>query len=577
MYDTALNGQRRERTLQELNDVEALDVLVIGGGITGAGIALDAASRGLRTGIVEAQDWSAGTSGQSSGLVHGGLRYLYALDFTLVAEALRERGLLLRTIAPHLVTTQPFLWPLRTPAIERAYSAVGIGLYDALSVASTRGLSVPLQRHYTRSSAKKLFPSLKDDSIVGALRFYDARVDDARLVISLVRTAVGHGALAASRTTVTDLLKDGSGRVTGARVNDLEKGSSFNISARQVINATGVWTEETQSLADSEAGLEVLASKGVHILVPRDRIKGEAGLFLRTEKSVLFIIPWDRHWLIGTTDTPWKENLQHPVATSADIDYILDHANEALDPPLSRSDIVGTTAGLRPLLRPKAKTDESVKVSREHTVASPAAGLSVIAGGKLTTYRVMAKDAVDFALGKNQTKMMPSITQSLPLVGAARYEAMLRQRETIASRYGWTVERVDHLLQRYGSEIGALLQSIDSNSEFGNPLKEAPAYLRAEVAFAVTHEGALHVEDILRQRIRLDREAPDRGLSALSEITEIVAPLLGWDKQHAGQEVNMYHNRVNAIIEAQYQTTDSEAMKVRLAGIEAPAPEVSHG
>lgn len=397
---TALTGQSRASAIAKMTDEEGVDLLVIGGGVTGAGIALDAATRGLRTAIVEAQDWAGGTSQWSSKLVHGGLRYLYNLDFALVAEALKERGLLLSRTAPHLVKAQPFLWPLKMPVIERSYSAVGVGMYDVLAQIGGGGhRGVPMQRHYTKRGAKQLFPGIRDDALIGAIRFYDARVDDARLVIDLVRTAAGFGALAASRTQVTGFDKDASGRVVGATIRDLEDGRDLHIKAKYVIAATGVWTEQTQDLVKDDAGLRVLASKGIHIVVPKDRIKGETGIFLRTEKSVLFIIPWQRYWVIGTTDTAWHEDLAHPVATAEDIDYVLDHANAVLADPLTREDIIGTYAGLRPLLQPKIKDDsKSAKVSREHTVTEVAPGMCAIAGGKLTTYRVMAEDAVDFAL-----------------------------------------------------------------------------------------------------------------------------------------------------------------------------------
>ena len=220
---------------------EELDILVVGGGITGAGIALDAATRGLRTGIVEAGDWAAGTSAWSSKLVHGGLRYLYNLDFKLVTEALTERGLLLNKIAPHLVHAQPFLWPLKMPVIERAYSAIGIGMYDTLAFLGSRGnKGVPSQRHFTKAGTKTVFPDIKDSAFSGAIQFYDARVDDARLVIDVVRTAAGYGALAASRTQVVGFTKDASGRVIGAELADLETGERLNVRAKHVINAPRV-------------------------------------------------------------------------------------------------------------------------------------------------------------------------------------------------------------------------------------------------------------------------------------------------------------------------------------------------
>lgn len=566
VLSTALTAQSRAEALTAMSDAEGLDVLVIGGGVTGAGIALDAATRGLRTGIVEAQDWAAGASSRSSKLIHGGLRYLYQLDFALVAEALKERGLLLRHLAPHLVRAQPFLWPLKTPLVERAYSAVGVGMYDALSVLQTRGLSVPMQRHYTRSGARRIVPAIKEDALVGAIRFYDARVDDARLVVNLVRTAAGYGALAASRTQVVDLVKDGTGRVVGAQLLDLEDGHTYEVRARRVINATGVWTEQTQGLGGSGQGLHVLASKGIHIVVPRERIQGDAGIFLRTEKSVLFVIPWERYWVIGTTDTAWHLPLQHPVPTADDIDYILEHANTVLAEPLTRADVISTWAGLRPLLQPETKGGgaESTKISREHTVTEAAPGLVVIAGGKLTTYRVMAKDAVDFALGP-QAAALPSITETVPLTGAEGYAAAVRQRGRIARRYGWTAERVENLLHRYGAEIADLLQTIDADPSLGAPLTAAPAYLRAEVRFAVTHEGALHLEDVLQRRVRLDYEMRDRGLAAADEIVAIMAAELGWDADRSARELAAYRARVEAMAAAEQAHSDEAAVDARRA------------
>ena len=562
---TRLTREQRAAALEEMNREEGLDILVVGGGITGAGIALDAASRGLRTGVVEMGDWASGTSSWSSKLVHGGLRYLYQLDLPLVREALSERGRLLETIAPHLVKAQPFLWPL-THHYERSYSAVGVGVYDALALAGARGhRTVPIQKHLGRKGARALAPALDPSRLIGAIRFYDARVDDARLVIDLIRTAVGLGALAASRARVTGFLKDARGTVTGAAVTDLETGATHEIRAARTINATGVWTEDTQNLATDAGGLKVLASKGVHIVVPKAAIDAETGIFLRTEKSVLFIIPWPRYWVIGTTDTPWTEDVAKPVATAADIDYILQHANEVLSRPLSRDDIIGVYAGLRPLLQPRLKPGAdiraaaSTKVSREHTVTRVAPGLTAIAGGKLTTYRVMAADAVDHALGEALARAHPSATARLPMVGAAGYRALAARAGTIARERGWTLARVTHLLDRYGDELPALLDSIDDDPSLGRPLGEAPAFLRAEVAWAVTHEGAAHLDDVLLRRVRLDIEHRDRGLGAAAEVLEVMAPLLGWSAAEVETERAAYAERVAQIAAAEEDTSDAEA------------------
>ncbi len=541
-----------------------LDVLVIGGGVTGAGIAVDAVTRGLSTAIIDAQDWASGTSSRSSKLVHGGLRYLQMLDFHLVREALTERDLLITKLAPHLVKPVSFLYPLENRVWERAYVGAGVALYDTLATVSGSRRAMPIHRHLSRKGMERLFPDLRHDAAIGAVRYWDASVDDARLVATLVRTAVSYGAHAASRTQVVALQTTTGGAVSGAEVVDLETGERIDVRARHVINATGVWTEQTESLAGTEGGLRVLASKGIHIVVPRSRISGDTGLILQTEKSVLFIIPWSRYWVIGTTDTPWTQELTHPVATSADIDYVIEHANTVLSRPITREDIIGTWAGLRPLLQPGTKEGtSSAKVSREHTVASPTPGLTVIAGGKLTTYRVMAKDAVDFAIGSRATSL-PSLTHDLPLVGAEGLAVVQRQSRSIGQKYGWDRPRMDHLLHRYGSLLHEITDLCDARPELAEPLKHAPAYIGAEALYAASHEGALHLDDVLMHRTRLNYEQVDKGVGALEEIADLVAPVLGWDDETRQREIDAYRARAEAEEAAAHELDDESAEQVRL-------------
>lgn len=564
----AITGQTRTEALAAMSDDVGLDILVIGGGITGAGIALDAATRGLRTGIVEAQDWASGTSSRSSKLVHGGLRYLQMLDFSLVHEALTERDLLIKVIAPHLVEPVPFLYPV-IKHYERPLVGAGIALYDALAtIGSRKGRAMPFHKHLSKKALHRAFPDLSDDSALGAIQYWDASVDDARLVLTVVRTAAEYGALAAPRTQLVEITKSDLGRVNGAVVRDLETGTEHTIKASHVINATGVWTAATQSLAGTDGGLKVLASKGIHIVVPRERIRGEVGLILQTEKSVLFVIPWSRYWVIGTTDTPYERDLVHPVATATDIDYVLEHANAVLEQPLTRADIIGTWAGLRPLLQPGTKDGtSSAKVSREHTVASPAPGLVVIAGGKLTTYRVMAKDAVDFALGERAASL-PSITDRIPLLGAVGLDAVRRQSSRLESRFGWSPAMIQHLLHRYGSAVRDLIDAIDEQPDLAAPLTHAPAYLRAEIHFAATHEQVLHLEDVLLHRTRLTYEVADAGRAALDEIAEIVGGVLGWDDAKMAAEKASYIARCDAVDAAALTTSDGGAEQARLAVID---------
>lgn len=567
MQPRALTDGSRHETLRVLRESaeqdEPLDVLVIGGGVTGAGAALDAATRGLTTAIVDAQDWASGTSQWSTKLVHGGLRYLQMLDFKLVHEALTERGLLLKTLAPHLVKPMPFLIPLEHRVWQRAYYGAGVTLYDVLANIMPGRRALPIHQHASRRGLQKQFPDLRHDTAIGAVQYWDATVDDARLVTTLVRTAHTYGAHAANRVEAVRIIKDEHGTAIGAELADLETGERFDVRAHHIINCTGVWTEDVSELAETDGGLSVLASKGIHLVIPRDRIQGTSGLFLQTEKSVLFFIPWSRYWILGTTDTPWELNRQNPVATAADISYVLDHANAVLKTTLTRDDVVGWYAGLRPLLQPGTKEGtDSAKVSREHTVANPVPGLTVIGGGKLTTYRVMAKDAVDFALG-GRSDELPCITDQIPLLGAIGEAAMRRRMPALRTKFGWSDQMTDHLLHRYGSLVEELLEMIAEDPSLADELEHSSAYLRAEIAYACRSEGVLHLEDIMMRRTRLIYEAPRKGLDTLPEIAAIAAAELGWDEAKTQAEVDAYTARAEAEIAAADEQDDESAARVR--------------
>ncbi|BCB86282.1 FAD-dependent oxidoreductase [Phytohabitans suffuscus] len=472
---SALSPQARTRALDAMGDGRELDVVVVGGGVVGAGAALDAVTRGLSTALLEARDWASGTSSRSSKLIHGGLRYLEMLDFALVREALRERGLLLQRLAPHLVRPVPFLYPLKHHAWERVYAGTGVLLYDTLGLSSGSSRGLPRHRHLTRRGALRVAPGLRKDALVGALRYYDAQVDDARFTEFLVRTAAGYGAHVASRARVTGFLREGD-RIAGVQVHDEENGRDLEVRARQVINATGVWTDDTQALVGERGQFHVRASKGIHLVVPRDRIRSATGLILRTETSVLFVIPWGRHWIIGTTDTDWRLDKAHPAATRKDIDYLLEHVNQVLVTPVTREDVQGVYAGLRPLLA--GESELTSKLSREHVVGSPSPGLVVVAGGKFTTYRVMAADAVDAAVDGmgvgsygQEPSGPPSVTDRIPLVGADGFAARWNQRRTLATRHGLHVARVEHLLRRYGTLADEVFELVDADHELGEPLE----------------------------------------------------------------------------------------------------------
>ena len=577
---SALGPDARAGALAELSATtaeEPLDVLIVGGGIVGVGSALDAVSRGLSVGLLEQRDLASGTSSRSSKLVHGGLRYLEMFDFGLVREALEERGLLLTRLAPHLVRPVPFLYPLHR-TIERPYVGAGLALYDALAMVGKYEMGVPRHRHLFRKQIARIAPDLRLDRLTGAVRYYDCQVDDARLVVTLARTAAHHGSLIATRSRVTGFLREGS-RVVGVRATDLESGSELEVRSRVVLNATGVWTDDVEGLLGGPLSMDVEASKGIHLVVPRDRIRSECGFITRTEKSVLFVIPWGRHWIIGTTDTAWNLDLAHPAASRTDIDYLLEHVNKLLRVPLDHDDVEGVYAGLRPLLAGKAgrgvgsggeaeARSATTKVSREHTVVSPVPGLVLIAGGKLTTYRVMARDAVDLAV-RGWPDVAPSHTERVPLLGADGFLTRTNQRVALSRRSGLEIGRIDHLLGRFGGLIDEVLALIVARPELAEPLPGTEDYLSAEVVYAVTHEGARHLDDVLARRTRISIETFDRGTLAVTAAADLMAAELGWDQARRDDEVDHYLRRVEAERQSQEKVTDQEADEARVR-----APEI---
>jgi glycerol-3-phosphate dehydrogenase len=566
MEPVHLSPEARIAALERLES-QTFDVVVVGGGVVGTGCALDAATRGLSTALLEARDWAAGTSSRSSKLIHGGLRYLEQLEFGLVREALRERHLMLTRLCPHLVQPVSFVYPLRHRVWERAYAGSGVLLYDTLLPLGTRSTMrerrLPHHRHLSRRQALSLAPALRKDSLVGALQYYDAQVDDARHTMTLARTAAAYGATAATGVQVTGFLREGE-RVAGVHACDRESGREFDIRARVVVNATGVWTDATQELAGGRGRFQVRASKGIHLVVPRDRLQLDTGLIIRTEHSVLFVIPWGRHWIIGTTDTDWKLSKAHPAASSRDIDYVLDHLNAVLVTPLSREDVEGVYAGLRPLLA--GESELTSKLSREHLVAMPVPGLVVVAGGKYTTYRVMARDAIDRAAGALEQLGPECVTDQIPLLGAEGYAAVWNRRKALAESSGLHPARVEHLLHRYGTMIDELLALLRERPELAAPLPNADDYLQVEVVYSTMAEGALHLDDILTRRTRISIEAWDRGLAAAEPAARLMGEVLGWDDERRDREIEHYRRRVAAERDSQTQPDDTTADAARMAG-----------
>ncbi len=575
----ALSPGRRRADIAVLSGGE-LDVLVVGGGITGAGIALDAATRGLSVGLVEAQDWAAGTSSRSSKLIHGGLRYLQMLDFHLVRQGLKERSLIMQRLAPHLVRPVPIMWPLRKPVVERAYVGAGIALYDLLGLAVGSGRGLPLHRHLSKRAALALAPALRADALAGAILYYDAQVDDARYVVEVVRTAVSFGAVAVNRAKAVSFLREGD-RVVGAVLRDTETGEELEARARVSVIATGAWTEETEGLAGRERAMRVRPSKGAHLMVAREKLALSSGLIVRTDRSVLFVLPWGEHWLIGTTDTDWEYGKARPLATSSDVDYLIAQVNCVLAEPLTRDDVEVTFAGLRPLVagggvvrgpgegQAKGGSAQTPKLSRDHAIARPVPGLVVVSGGKYTTYRVMAAEAMDAVVADGPFRPTRSGTGDTPLVGATGYQSNWARRHALASEHGISLERAEHLLQRYGGLVGEVLSPISTAPHLAKSVEGASGYMQAELVYAVTHEGARHLEDVLMRRTRIAMETSDGGVGSALAAAQLLAPLLGWDEATLAAEVEDYRSQVALVYRAASGASD-DAAAARLAE-ETPA------
>jgi len=556
-----LGPEQRAQAWAELVKGE-FEVLVVGGGVTGAGVALDAATRGLRTALVEARDFASGTSSRSSKLFHGGLRYLEQFDFGLVREALHERDLSVNRIAPHLVKPVPFLYPLTHRGWERPYVTVGLALYDGLARLGALSEPMPGQKHLTRTGARRLFPALKPDALVGAVRYYDAQADDARHTLTVALTAAAYGATVLNSAEVVAFNHAG-GRVIGVRVRDVETGQEVDVRSEVVVNATGVWTDDIQTMVGGRGRFHVRASKGVHIVVPRDRINGETGIILRTEKSVLFVIPWGSHWIIGTTDTDWALDKAHPAASKADIDYILEHVNRVLSVPIGHDDITGVYAGLRPLL--SGEEESTSQLSREHAVARPMPGVIAVAGGKYTTYRPMAADAVDAVAEDVTRRVPPSVTENIPLVGAEGYAAMVNSLDGLSERWGIPRFRAEHLLNRFGSLTPEVLALAADAPELLEPVPGAEEYLMVEMVWGCAHEAALHLDDLLARRTRISIETPHRGVESAEPVARAVATVLGWDAERIANEVDSYRARVEAERRSQEAADDQEADAARVA------------
>jgi glycerol-3-phosphate dehydrogenase len=519
---------------------DPVDVLVIGGGITGAGIARDAALRGFRTALVDKGDFGAATSSHSSRLIHGGIRYLEQGDFRLVFEASRERRILLR-IAPHLVRPLAFLFPVYRGARVPAWKLrAGMWLYDALAAFR----NVKAHRWLGPKQVRRIEPALKDRGLVGAALYYDAQTDDARLVLATVRSAAQAGALVANYAEVTSLLKP-DGRVRGAAVRDVLSGEAYLVRALVVVNAGGPWVDALRRLDDPASPPLLRLTKGAHVAVPRRRIGHERAvtLFSQIDGRVMFVLPWGDLSYVGTTDTDADTSPDAVRVTAEDATYLLRSANAAFpEAHLAPTDIVSAWAGLRPLLRPDRNAAPS-DVSREHRVVESAQGLVTVAGGKLTTSRVMARDVTDRVAarlheldGRPVARRPPTDRMPLPGGEAAELDVLV---EGVRAR-GASDATARHLVASYGSEAAAVVNLVDRDRTLGEPLLPGRPEIWAEVVHAVEREMALRVQDVLIRRLHAFYEYPEQATALVTPVARRMKKLLGWDDVREAEELVDY-------------------------------------
>jgi glycerol-3-phosphate dehydrogenase len=530
---------RRDDALRRLAD-EEFDVLVVGGGVTGTGVALDAASRGLRTALVEKGDFASGTSSKSSKMVHGGLRYLQQREYRLVYENLAERQRLLDN-APHLVSPLPFLIPLFgrdgvvSKAVARSYSSA-LWLYDL-----TGGWRIgERHRELDKDQALAHLPTLNTDHLVAGFLYFDARTDDARLTLTLARTAaLEFGAAMANYTPVVRLTTGPNGAANGAVVRPLpnDETTEFAIRARVVVNSTGVWADAVRALDEGSQPHSIRPAKGVHISVPADRIPCDiaAVIPVPSDKRSIFVVPWPGTDLVylGTTDTDYTGPLDDPTCTPEDVDYLLEAANNVTTSRLSRADVTGVWAGLRPLLAPSAQgrplSERTADLSRRHTVKTSSHGVVTVTGGKLTTYRKMAQDTVDVVVRQlgESPRHRRCVTKSLSLLGATT-----RSRDPVA-----LAQPRGRLLRRYGAETAAVLALAEGRPELLEPMVPGLPYVGAEFLYAVREEMVCTLDDVLSRRTRASIQRAHATMDAASAVADLVARDMGWDEREVADEV----------------------------------------
>ncbi|MBA2397096.1 MAG: glycerol-3-phosphate dehydrogenase/oxidase [Ktedonobacteraceae bacterium] len=546
-----LSSTVRTHNLADLGN-NRFDVLVIGGGVTGAGVALDAVTRGYKVALVEKTDFASGTSSKSTKLVHGGIRYLPEFDFALVHEALVERGIMLQNV-PYLVRPVGFVLPIyegdrhpvgmpfTTPGgIGLSFMLdVGLWLYDIL--AGRR--NIQRHRRLKREEVLKMAPALVQKGLKEGFIYYDGQTNDARLTMALISTAAQYGATITNYTEVTSFLSDENGKVHGARVYDKLGEQEITIQARHIVNATGVYTEQVEALTGEESQIQVEPSKGVHLVFTREALQlGDSAIVLpeTEDKRILFVVPWESRAIFGTTDTG-SGDLDSPFATQEDITYLLKYLNRYMSVNLTEKDIVSTYAGYRPLVKPRKASKSTAKLSRTHAVIEGPSGLVTITGGKLTTYRRMAQDTVDVLSRRDGTKPVHP-TQSLPLQGSAGWTVMKRELTRKGAAIGLATEIVEHLGYNYGTNAQVLLDLIEADPTLAERLISDLPYIKAEVIYACRHEMAMTPYDILTHRTSIILEDRQGGLGVLDEVATLMAKELSWSPAQQQSMVEAYRN-----------------------------------
>lgn len=523
------------------------DLLVIGGGITGAGVARDAAMRGVRTALVEADDFGAGTSSRSSRLVHGGVRYLEHGYFGLVFEASRERRTLLR-IAPHLVRPLRFTWPVYKGArVPRWKLAAGLLLYDVLALFRNVGTHRPLSKGAVLAAE----PALRAEGLQGGAAYWDAETDDARLTLANALAARDAGATVCNHVAVRELLRaGGDGPVVGARVEDRLGGRLFDVRARVVVNAAGPWADEIQRMEDHARPQAVRGTKGVHLLVPAGKVGNRSAVTLLhpVDGRVMFVLPARQFTLVGTTDTATTAHPGSVRATEEDVLYLLRAVNGFFpEARLTRKDVISAWAGIRPLIA-AGNTGDAASASREHAIHTSPAGLVTVSGGKLTTYRSMAAEVVDTVETRLGRKRTASTTDDVPLPGGDLADLETAVRE--AARLCGGEELARHLVRRHGSRWRDVWGIVERRPELGRPVHEGLPYLGAEIVWAVQVEQAATLADILVRRTNLAYELPDAARLLAPAVAALVAPVLGWTDAgiaHALREYALEAERLFAV------------------------------